>query len=235
MISGNTQKYVLALLITAGIFVTALAISNHLNEKRIENIKRIENEISTDILSLETQFDLLEEASCEAVKENPMLSQELNSISRRLSYTEDKLGTDNPEVLRLKRTYSLLQIKDYLLMQKVDQKCGESPISVLYFYSNKGDCPECSRAGHVLTYLREQYPSLRVYAFDYHLDLSALQTLISIKDIEGELPAFVIDGEIHYGFQSKEDMETMLPVERLRKQEETATTSEAKDAGNVEE
>jgi hypothetical protein len=45
-------------------------------------------------------------------------------------------------------------------MQQISQKCKTKPVYVLYFYSNAGDCPECSRAGDVLTYLRQTYPEL---------------------------------------------------------------------------
>src|ERR1035437_10255448 len=36
----------------------------------------------------------------------------------------------------------------------------------------------------LLIKLREDYPQLRVYSFDYNLDLSAIQTLISINKVD---------------------------------------------------
>lgn len=219
------RKYVFALVITSAVFFTALFVSNYFNERRIETIRNIEDRISIDILSLETQFDLLEELSCDEITENSALSKELNVLERRLSYTEAQLGTDNEEVLRLKQSYSLLQIKDYLLMKKISEKCGLNPIFILYFYSNEGDCEDCVRMGHVLTFLRDQYPKLRVYSFDYNLDLSVLDTLITINNIKAELPAFVIDNEVYYGFHGREEMEEIIPsLDTLR--EETATSTE---------
>lgn len=218
------RKYLFAFVITAAVFFTALFVSDYFNERRIEAIRNIEDRISIDILSLETQFDLLEELSCSEITENSALSKELNVLERRLSYTEVQLGTDNPEVLRLKQTYSLLQIKDYLLMKKISAKCGLSPIFILYFYSNEGDCKDCVRMGHILTFLREQYPKLRVYSFDYNLNLSALETLITINAIEKELPAFVIGGRAYYGFHSREEMEQIIPeLDTLREEAATST------------
>ena len=73
-------------------------------------------------------------------------------------------------------------------MQKIKDRCGSTQtnggLSIMYFYSNKGDCSDCEREGFVLTKLREDYPELRVYSFDYNLDLSALQTLVSIYNIK---------------------------------------------------
>ena len=97
-------------------------------------------------------------------------------------------------------------------MQQIASKCKTKPVSVLYFYSNAGDCPECSRAGDVLTYLRQTYPELRVYSFDYNLDLSALQTLTSLKKVHAPLPAFVINNRTPvYGFRSLDEMEALIP------------------------
>ena len=98
-------------------------------------------------------------------------------------------------------------------MQEISRKCGEKPVFVLYFYSNEGDCDDCTRAGEVLTYLRQQYPGLRVYSFDYHLDLSALQTLITLRRVNGErLPAVIINNRTPvYGFKNVEEMQELIP------------------------
>jgi hypothetical protein len=52
---------------------------------------------------------------------------------------------------------------------------------------------------------------LRIYSFDYNLDVPALETLITVNDLKGELPAVVIDGTPYYGFKSVEEMEQLVP------------------------
>ena len=111
-------------------------------------------------------------------------------------------------------------------MKKITTKCDLDPVFILYFYSNEGDCSDCVRAGHILSYLREKYPTLRVYAFDYNLDLSALRTLISINEIENTLPAMVIEDEVYYGFTRLEDVESILPPLET-KEEKTEDESES--------
>lgn len=223
--SHDTRRYVIAFLISGAIFATALAVSVVMNNRRLENIRGIQENISTDILSLETQFDLLSELSCRDIKENSVLSKEVSNLSKRLSYMEGKLGTDNDEVLRLKRQYSLLQIKDLLLMKRVSQKCRLEPVFILYFYSNEDDCADCERQGYVLTELAERYPKLRIYSFDYNLDVPALETLITVNDLKGELPAVVIDGTPYYGFKSVEEMEQLVPNIQTLVGSSTATST----------
>ncbi len=206
------QKYVLAFIISGAIFATAFYAAARLNSGRIADIRAMEESISIDLLSTETQFELLGNLNCSTITSNPILSSELDSLAQRLSFTENNLGTDNPEVIRLKKQYSLLEIKDYLLMQKIADKCHTKPVFILYFYSNSGDCADCERTGEVLTYMSQTYPDLRIYAFDYNLDLSALQTLISLRKVDSKLPAFVINDRAPiYGLKTFDEMQNLIP------------------------
>ena len=223
-------KYVLAFLITVAIFATAFYIASSVDNKRINDIRATEQNISIDLLSTETQFELLGNLDCEAIKENPILTNQLNAIADRLSYAENNLGATNEEVVQLKKQYSLLEIKDYILAQQIAQKCKTKSVTVLYFYSNAGDCAQCKNSGDVLTYLRQTYPDLRVYSFDYNLDLSALKTLITLNKIDGSsLPAFVINGRpVAYGFKNIDDMETLIPELKTLASTTEATSTKAK-------
>ena len=204
------KKYLYSFAITATIFATALILSNYFGGKKMEDIRNIQDKISIDILSSETQFSLLEESSCRDIGSGT-LSTELGTLEEKLSYTEHQRGVDDAEVKTLKRYYSLLEIKDYLLMNKISEKCKKTPLSIIYFYSTDETCDDCEREGYVLTHLRETYPDLRVYSFDYNIDLSAVKTLISINKVKNALPAIVIKDKVYYGFQSVEDLEKVMP------------------------
>jgi hypothetical protein len=116
-------------------------------------------------------------------------------------------------VIDLKKQYTLLQIRDYLLTQQLAKTCHVHPTVALYFYSNEpGSCSDdCDRASYALSYLRQTYPALRVYSFDYDLDLGALKTLIQVEKVKPNFPAFVINGKRSYGFTTLEDFEKRFP------------------------
>ncbi len=204
-------SYLVAFLITALIFATALYASNYFNGRRIAEISATQDNIAIDILSTQTQFDLLKEHSCADIAENSVLSNELRPLGSRLSYLEQQPNVNQDELARLKRYYSLLEIKDYLLMQEVSTKCRLNPVFILYFYSNQGDCDECETQGYALTGLSQKYPLLRIYSFDYNLGLSALRTLTEINNVQENLPALVIKGKVYYGLHTVEDIEKILP------------------------
>lgn len=218
------RNALLALAITVILFGTVLYAVNYLNDLRVQELGNIEDKIALDTLSLETQFDLLAEAPCSEVSEGSVLSGELNDLADRLSFAEERLGSDNEEVVRLKRQYTLLEIKDYLLMKRLAKECKNlKPVFVLYFYSNKGDCAGCAEAGYALSYLRQTYPGLRVYSFDYNLDLGALKTLRSVLGIKEPLPAYVINGKNFNGLTSLKELEAKLPLNLLATSTATST------------
>jgi hypothetical protein len=221
----DSNKYIVAFLITAFIFGTAVVVSSILNDKKVEDVRTIENRVALDILSSETQFALLAETSCRDIGPG-FLSQELGPLGERLSYAENQSGFNDEDVESLKRSYFLLEIKDYLLMKRLTEKCNIKPTFILYFYSTNDRCEECEKMGYVLTALRDKYPDLRVYSFDYHYDLGAIKTLTSIYKVKGDLPAIIVNGETFYGFRSVEELETEVPALKLLKTAtSTATTT----------
>lgn len=208
----DTRKYTFTFFVTVAIFATAFFASTFFSNKRVENVKFIQDNIAIDILSSETQFDLLKEVSCQNVSDS-MLSPELNILGDKLSHTENDRGENDEDVMYLKKYYSLLQVKDYLLSKKLAEKCGvlKKPVFIIYFYSNKGDCADCQKEGYVLTRLKEKYPELRVYSFDYNLQLSVIDSLKAIYRISNALPALVIEDKTYTGFKSVEELEKLLP------------------------
>ncbi|MBI2025672.1 hypothetical protein HYT04_02720, partial [Candidatus Kaiserbacteria bacterium] len=205
------RNALIALFITAAISGTVAYAVNYLNSARVAELSAIEEQLSIDSLSLETQFSLLESAPCDSNASSVTLTTELADFGNRLSYAENQLGSDNSQVIRLKERYSLLEIRDYLITKQLAQACKTKPVTVLYFYSNAGDCNDCDKAGYALSYLRDAYPALRVYSFDYNLDLGALKTFVAVTKVENTLPAFIINGKHYYGFTSLPDLEKQFP------------------------
>lgn len=206
-----TRNVIIALAITLVLAGTVAYAVDYLNRARINELSTMEDQISIDTLSLDTQFSLLEAAPCDSIASSTTLISSLADLGNRLSYAEGQLGSDNAQVIRLKQQYSLLEIRDYLITKQLAAACGTKPVTVLYFYSNAGDCADCDKAGYALSYLRTTYPGLRVYSFDYNLDLGALKTLVGISKVRDTLPAFVIDGKRSYGFTSLAALEKQFP------------------------
>jgi len=203
------KKYLIVLLITAGLFVTAIYLSNYFGDKKVNQLKTIQDKISIDILSSETQFSLLSELSCKNISDS-VFSSELGELGNKLSWSQDNLGNAD-EVSYLKKYYSLLEIKDYLLTKQISARCGVKAAFILYFYTTAENCSLCEQESSVLSTLRAEYPELRVYSFDYSTDLSAVSSMLQIYKIKDTvLPALVIDDNVLTGFQSVTDLEARI-------------------------
>ena len=203
------KKYLIVFFITAGLFVVASYVSNYFSDKKLVQLKDIQDKISIDILSSETQFSLLSDLSCKNVS-GSYLSSELNELGQKLEWGQKNLGNTST-VSYLKKYYSLLEIQDYLLMKKISVRCGVKSAFILYFYTTAENCTLCEDQSLVLSTLREKYPELRVYSFDFSTDLSAVRAMLNIYKIKDTvLPALVIDDDVLTGFSNIEKIESRI-------------------------
>ena len=203
------KRYVIVFFITLGLFLTALYVSDYFSNKKVDQLKSIQDNISIDVLSSETQYSLLSELSCKDISDS-VLSSELTDLGSKLEWSEQNLGATD-EVNYLKKYYSLLEIKDYLLAKKISSTCGVKSSFVLYFYTTAQNCSECEKQGIVLSSLRDKYPGLKVYSFDFSTDLSAVKAMLDIYKIKDTaLPAVVINDELLTGFQSVDGLEARI-------------------------
>ncbi|HII72429.1 TPA: hypothetical protein HA265_06765 [Candidatus Woesearchaeota archaeon] len=204
----NFTKYLAVFAITTLIFIVGILVGNYFSSQKLEQIDYIGQDLKTDTLAMELQYEIIAENPCEHVNSTP-LQEELYEMASKLDYMENRLGEGNRDVLELKKQYSLLEIRHWLFMKKTNKECGVNNTLILYFYSNEDDCPKCKTQGFILTWIRKNYPSVYVYAFDYNIENAALQTLKELYGVEGT-PAMVIDKETYNEFIGKEMMEKIV-------------------------
>jgi len=219
------QKYLLVFLLTAAIFAGGFLLANLISKKNMSRLDDLQQGLRIDILSLETQFSILNQTPCENLNEST-LTQELYQIAQDLDSVGNNVGINNPAYVQLKKYYSILEIKHWLLLQRAKKECGLPLTFIIYFYADKKTCPNCENQGFILTHLRRKYPDLRVYSFDFNLALAALDALKSIYLIQPNepLPLLIINKEAHNGFQGKEELEQILAKYiEIKKDEATST------------
>ena len=220
--------------LTLGIFALSFLLSNYFNGKKLDSLENIYQKIATNILSTETKFSLLRFASCDDIVSDTTfdneLTQELGDMARRVKYMENQLSANNQNVVLIKTQYTLLQIKDYLLVRELASRCKEKTSVVLYFHDLS--CEDCSKQSLVLDDVSSRYPKVRVYWLDRGLETPAMQTMASMFNIK-ETPSLVIEGKTYAGFKSVENLEDILIKSKLIKKSDditlpqTATSTEA--------
>ena len=116
-------RYLVAMIITTALFASAYFASNYFTNRRLSSIDTIQENLYVENMANQVQYDLLQESSCSNITSS-ILSDDLAKTGDKLSYTEADLGASNAKVIYLKKYYSLLQIKDYLLSKKLAEKCA---------------------------------------------------------------------------------------------------------------
>ncbi len=234
----NFQRYILTFFITAMIFALGFFASDYIDDKRFSEINTMKQGFQMQILALETQLDHFKDILCADVGDD-ILTHELHLIGEKLQFMKNNLGQDHPEVIHIKKYYSLLQIRHYQLSKQLSQRCNLGLVHVLYFFADQKYCPDCEKQGHILSYLRKAYPLLRIYSFDYILELPALAVVkpLSVPPSGPEtknehpeqdgidlrpskplpdtqkdyLPIIVIEGKPFYGFKNIQELREILP------------------------
>lgn len=200
----NWFKYFLVLLISLFIFTTGLYLGNYGTNLKFQNLYNLQEEIRSEVMGAELQYAIFENNPC-SLNDTNVLIQDIYKIGSRLTSMEQQLGTDNADVLSLKEYYNLLEIRHFLFMSNVIQKCNKSYKPILYFYSNAGDCSKCEEQGYVLSYVSENNPLFYVYSFDININNPAIDALKKFYGIN-VTPSIVVNGKTYEGLQTKEDI-----------------------------
>ena len=209
--------YIITFIVTSLIFFLGIYIGSLLNEAKVESIamdikslNRIMEIQGTNILLLEA----LGEKKCIAIETyiNEIIP-EIEKLGGRVAYYEASAESKRfnlEEYYRLKRDYTLLLIKYWTLIKKLEIDCEQNIPDIIYFYSNK-ECRDCKKQGIILDKIKEEHPEVLIFPIDRDLELSTVDILVASFNIT-ELPSLLIDNKPYQGFRDKEEIEKLLRV-----------------------
>ena len=201
-------KYAAAFSITTLIFLIGLIIGQLIAETRLKEFTLFSRSLRTSLLSISTQEELATEYLCKT--DVFKLTEEKAKLGRNLAILEKKLGKKDPIVLELKKEYSLLSIRQWLLVKKFKEECNKNLIIILFFYSNERNASLSEAQGYVLDFLYQKYPEkIVIYAFDVDLDLKIIDLLEEIFEIK-QVPSLVINGKTYYGLKTRSEIEKII-------------------------
>jgi len=204
----QTSKYIAAFAITTLIFIVGILVGENISTSKMTELTELQEQLEAGTLGSELQFLIMSEHPCESLNSS-LISDELFILGGKLDFMEKQLGKNNPDVLRLKEYYSLLEIKHWFFLKKAKNECSADYNLLLYFYSNRGDCETCEQQGNVLSYIHRKYPGTNIYSFDANIDNPAVN---AVKEIYGvkETPTIVVNNEVFSGLIDNRDLEKVL-------------------------
>lgn len=202
------NKYTSILVITFLIFLLGVLLSQIISKRTSEDMLKTQKEMGNYLLSLNLQSEIASEYICRVDVFD--LTNEKFNLGKQIDILEKNVGKENDIVKQLKQDYSLLSIRQWLLVKKYKDACDPKINIILFFYSNEENASESESQGYVLDYLYEKHPeNIVTYAFDIKDGDPALNTIKSIYDVK-IAPSLIINEKLFIGFQSKEKIEEQL-------------------------
>lgn len=227
----KSSRYVAALALTIIIFLIGFIIGGVINGNRLQRVYDLEHDIRIESLGNELVYQMVTQDLCKNLNLSSYTS-ELSKLGKKLTYLESTYKYNKPQVENLKKYYSLLLIRHWIINEKANKECNVTTPSVLYFYTNYKKCNDCEDQGLVLTNVHQKYPFFNVYSIEF---LESTPTLEFLKEKYNlsldRLPTLVIDDKVFYGFQSKSflikqmNLESRLAEEK-RKEDAKKASSE---------
>ncbi|MBT4334738.1 thioredoxin family protein [archaeon] len=207
-----TKKYYfMAFIMTTLIFSVSFLLGWQINNITYADSFDQLSDIKTGLLRYDLQYKMLGEYPCKFIQTGLLVNNEFEETRLKINRLEKELGNQDSRVLHLKEYYSLLQLSDWIYYRDINEQCSNKYDIILYFYSNDIDsCPSCEQQGFVLDYVYATNEDIRVYSFDYDLDLIELDMLKEMYSINS-IPSVVVNGNRMIGsFSEKEDIQSLL-------------------------
>ncbi len=210
----NIGTVIIAVIVTALLMSGIFYLGSILSDEKLEAIEGDLREFEVERRSQEISRSIAEnlpERNCDAlnlaveqtIKDTQNLEDEVIRHER-----SNKINSENFELI--KKEYTNVLLEYWLLTEKVKEMCDSDTVTLLYFYSDEQECPECSDQGIILSHYRDKYDeNLLVFPLDTTLDMRPINILVDTYDME-VFPVIKVEGEMYEGFITKDELGEIL-------------------------
>ncbi|MFH1637987.1 MAG: hypothetical protein ABIB71_06185 [Candidatus Woesearchaeota archaeon] len=208
MVKYPKKLFLMSAIITLVVFLTGMILGWSLDRfKESEVLTNMEvNELNTNSYLLEQSFIEKSENVCEILHSRVgNIRYTLTKIGAQLPSSEESSLSSEANLDILKRKYFLSEVQFLLLLKDLNEKCGQTYIPILFFYTK--DDSSSREQGYVLTWANEKYKEkIVILSFDKdYADEPLINTLKLNYNVDGS-SAVVIGDETMEGFVGKEEM-----------------------------
>ncbi len=192
----------------SGIF-TGLYVQENTFRYTEEKVKSLQNRLENIQLEYMYLSTMGQETGCDFLS---VLVEKTNnevwSIGKELVALENENPGDE-RIEELKKDYSLLSVRAWILNSHINQKCEKESKILLYFYSVP--CPDCIAQGNVLDNLRENVykDKLKVFVLNIDSEEPIVEVLKETHKIK-TTPAIVIWNNTYEGLIGEDELKNII-------------------------
>ena len=208
----SKDKYVIAFILTLGIFLLGMLFGFVIEGKRINFAQNEARLQKIDFSSLQLQYQyinqLSEEGDCEALIDAFDASlKNLDSTRVRIEDYEEDTKMNKEEFEVLKREYTISQLNYWLFAEKTKNMCNPDVTTILYFYDEKDKCPSCEEQAFVLTHLKKKFKEkLLIFALDSRQENEPMIKFLKKRYNVVSFPTLVIEDRVFTEVLSQDDI-----------------------------
>lgn len=208
----NKTRYVVAGVITFVIFILGVLLGLVVENLRVDYITQREYRQRIDYESLQLQYmymsRLKDAKDCTGLSETlGLYSKNLESIRLRIEEYEKDSLIKRSDFSRLKREYTIAQLRYWLLHEEIDSICELDSTTIIYFYTDEEICPDCSSQAFILTYLKKMFGSkLLNFAIDEGFEQEPMINVLKSNYNITEYPSLIVNNKLYSGLTSRDDL-----------------------------
>lgn len=210
-----SMTHVIAFIISILLFFVGILMGLQFSYYGMSEVERGFEELKNDeyIMEILILMEESDELSCGFYeKQMEKFNSDTYEFGKMLDRAENAKGKYDPEVMKLKSSYSLMELRDSLLLKQIEKKCNISKIIVYYFYSNGEDYDLRRDQGKVLDMVKRESPIIMIYSFDINAR-SPVTDLMREKYNITSVPAMIINDKKYEGFRNYDELTKIIEAE----------------------
>ncbi len=210
----SKKKFFLILVLTSIIFSIGVFIGSKFTSHVIIDIEQSQEALKNQISGINLKNEILKKTDICSLSWDSIWKDKVE-LGNLVEILEKRLGKEDPKVISLKTDYQLVQVRTWLLLKEIKERCSIPTKIILFFYTNKkddlkGDHKLSEAQGVVLNAIYQKYGSdVSIFSFDINIKNPAIETLMYIYGITNT-PTLVIEDKTYIGFKSIPEIEGYL-------------------------
>lgn len=214
----HLKLFTIALILSIFIFLFGVLLGNYIANQQLSVFKETEEKFLVYLIALEMRDNILAEENICLTDINELFEEKVK-LGQMLTELERRLGKEDPDVMKKKEIYELLEIKTWQNLENIKQKCDKNFDIILFFYTNKkedskGSVYGCDDQGKILDQIVYDTRDLNgketvfVLVFDANSNNLATKALMQKYNVT-EVPSMVINDN-RYGYLVKDELELII-------------------------
>jgi len=213
----SKEKYILAFVITAVVFILGLTLGILFDNYRLNVTEEGVKQREVDYLSLQLQYLYLttledNNNSCNVLYTAMQKSiKDISESLEKFNTYNDKTKINYEEYNLISRRYIIDNIRYWLFSKKMKEECDMDVVNIIYFYSEK-NCADCTNQGVILTYFKKLFGD-QLLVFPINVDYEENEQMISILKSQYDVlnyPTLIIEDRKYEGIARSEELKKII-------------------------